>query len=820
MARQLEGFAFSAVLLALIAAIGTHYLYAGIKLQGPGNRVTRAAQIHLSILLGFLVLVKAYAYWLDRYGLTVSQSTITSGWAGATYKDVHAVLPAKNILIVIALMCALLFFINAGRLIAQRGIPEVNRGGHAWALPALGVGLMVLSSVTIGGVYPLVVQQFQVNPSQAVKEAPYIQRNIDATRTAYGLDNVDVKPYNAKTDVTADQLAGDANTTAQIRILDPALVSATFDQTQQVRGFYSFPDTLSVDRYDRSGVSQDSVVAVRELNLNGVAQSQRNWVNDHLKYTHGYGFVAAEGNNRDVTTGLPVYFEQNIPTSGDLTKQGAYEPRVYFGENSPEYSIVGAPKGSTPAEFDYPDDSNASGNQQSNTYQGAGGVPAGSFFNKLLYATKFEDMKVLLSSGINKDSRILYDRDPKQRVQSVAPWLTIDGDAYPAVIDGRVQWIVDGYTTTSAYPYSTTTSLSAVAADSLTNATRTPLGAGSVNYIRNSVKATVDAYDGTVKLYTWDATDPILKAWSKAFPGTVLPKADISPELLAHLRYPQDLFKAQRDILSRYHVTTAPEFFGGSSFWTVPPDPTKTGDSADQPPYFLTLKMPDQAAPSFSLTSTLVPAKRQNLAAFMAVDSDPGPDYGKIRILELPAGSTIPGPSQVQNAFRSNTEVAQLINILKSGSSSTVIEGNLLTLPVGGGLLYVEPVYVQATGGSAPYPLLQKVLVSFGSNIALRDTLQQALDAVFAGNSGASTGEKPGAGTGTGPTTGPGAPGAASQPLKDALAAMQKAQAEASAALAKTPPDWTAYGAAQQAFQTALTTALSAANLTAPPKSP
>jgi uncharacterized protein len=796
--RHIQGFVLAVVVMSLLATLVTQYLYAGISVtppnpnaaRGPGRRATRAAQVHISILLGCLVLVKAYAYWLDRYALTVHASSITDGWAGPTYKDVHAVLPAKNILLVIAVLCAVLFLGNAVRLIAQRNTPEINRGGHPWAVPALAVSIMVLASVVIGGVYPLVVQQLSVNPSQGTKEAPYIQKNIDATRAAYGIDDVSVTPYDAKTDVSAGQLATDASTVTQIRIMDPAVIATTFDQQQQVRGFYTFPSDLSVDRYTVDGKSQDSVVAVRELSLDGVTSSQRNWVNDHLKYTHGYGLVAAKGNS-SVKDGNPDYLEKDIPSTGAL---GTYEQRVYFSEGLPDYSIVGGTAKSTPAEFDYSDDT-SSAQEHSTTYSGKGGVPIGSFFDKLLYAAKFQEPKILLSNGVNQDSRIMYDRDPKQMVHAVAPWLTIDGSTYPVVVDGRILWVVDGYTTTAAYPYSTTTQLDDVSQDSQSGAGRDPLNAGTVNYIRNSVKATVDAYDGTVSLYAWDDTDPILKAWERAFPGTVQPKDAISPDLMAHLRYPSDLFKEQRDILSRYHVTTASEFFTGSSFWSVPNDPTKDS-SSPQPPYYLTLQMPGQPEPTFSLTSTLVPAKRNNLAAFVAVDSDPGPDYGKIRVLELPANTTVPGPGQMQNNFRADNKISQTINSLRIGGNTTVIEGNLLTLPVGGGLLYVEPIYAQATNGTS-YPVLQQLLVSFGGPPQIEPTLQQALDAVFQGDSGASTGETA-SGTTTGPpgTTGGGT--AATDPqLAQALQDAADAQAAAAKALAATPPDWEAFGKAE-----------------------
>jgi hypothetical protein len=592
-----------------------------------------------------------------------------------------------------------------------------------------------------------------------------------------------VIPYAAKTGTAQNQLAGDAQTVSQIPVTDPSVLAATYDQQQQVQGFYDFPGNLAADRYQVDGKAQDTVVAVRGLKLSGVPASQRNWVDDHLKYTHGYGLVAAKGDAAQ-PDGSPDYIEQNLPATGAL---GGYEQRVYFGSGLPEYSIVGGTAKSTPAEFDYPDDSSPA-LQQSTTYSGKGGVPVGSFLNKLMYAVKFQQPKILLSSGVNKDSQIMYDRDPGQRVQAVAPWLTIDGSTYPVVVNGRILWVVDGYTTTAAYPYSTTTQL-----------------AGKVNYVRNSVKATVDAYDGTVTLYAWDDSDPILKTWMKAFPGTVKPRAAISPDLLAHLRYPQDLFTAQRDILGRYHVTSPSEFFGGSAFWNAPADPTKEraeGPSQQPlPPSYLTLQMPGQSAPTFSLTSALAPANRSNLAAFMAVDSDPGPDYGKIRVLELPPGTAVEGPEQVQSTFR-DTFAGQL-NSLRAGNTTNVVEGNLLTLPVGGGLLSVEPVYVQPTSGQATYPLLKGVLVAFGEKTAFEPTLQQGLDTIFGGDAGATTGESlpPPSPTGTPP---PQAGSSTDDQLKQALADAVTAQNAAAAALAKSPPDWKSFGEAEQAVQQAL----------------
>ena len=604
-------------------------------------------------------------------------------------------------------------------------------------------------------------------------------------------------------------------------MLDPAIISPTFQQLQQVRGFYGFPPSLDVDRYEIDKKLQDSVVSVRELDLSGVPADQRGWINDHLVYTHGFGMVSALGTTRDAA-GRPIFTESNIPPTGDL---GRYEPRIYFGEQSPNYSIVGAPEGRPDTELDYPDDTSGTG-QRNTTYTGDGGVRLGNSFNKLLYAVKFREMKIFLSSDVNPESQILYFRQPRERIERVAPWLTLDSDAYPAVVNGRILWIVDGYTTTSGYPYSARTTLGEATRDTLTTAQRAVIAPqNQVNYIRNSVKATVDAYDGTVTLYAWDETDPVLRTWMKAFPDSVRPRTEISDPLMAHLRYPQDLFKVQRDLISHYHVTDPGSFFSGQDFWRVPEDPTSAaGAGRDQPPYYLTIKMPGQEQGAFSLTSTLVPVNRVNLAAFMAVDATPGADYGKIRVLQLPRNTAIPGPGQAQNSFRADPDITSALSLLTRGGQSTVEFGNLLTLPVGGGLLYVEPVYVKAASGTS-FPLLQKVIVGFGDKVAMANTLPDALAALFTGE--APTEPPPETPPGDEPTSPPTSPppgsgGTITPELADALADAQAAYAAAQAALTQNPPNWTAFGQAQADLQAALDRAarLTQGSGTSPPASP
>ncbi|MFD7814279.1 UPF0182 family protein [Streptomyces sp. NPDC059785] len=767
--RFLLGFGFAAAVLSLIAAALTHYLYGGLRVTSPGARATAAATGHLSVLLGIFVALKAIAYWLDRYGLAVKSSDFkaTGNWTGLRYVDANAYLPAKTILFCIAVICALLFFATLWR--------------RTWQLPVIGFGLMVLSAILIGGLYPAIVQKFQVQPNEQAKEAPYVEKNLKATREAYGIGGADVTEYAGKSETDdKTKLRDDADDTASIRLLDPNVVSPTFQQRQQMKNYYAFPTTLDVDRYTtKDGKDQDTVIGLRELNLAGIPKN--NWINDHFRYTHGYGVVAAKGTTADAD-GLPVFTESDLPSKGDL---GQYQQRIYYGEKTTQYSIVGGPQ----KEIDYSDDNG----EKTTSYKAKSGVNLSNPVNRAAYAVAFSEPQILYSGAIGEGSRILYNRTPKDRVEAVAPWLTIDGDAYPAVVDGKIQWIVDAYTTTNGYPYASRTTLGDTTADSLTaanNQRAVVAQQNQVNYIRNSVKATVDAYTGEVKLYQWDTKDPVLKTWMKAFPNTVKKKTEISQSLMDHLRYPQDLFKVQRELLTRYHVKDAQTFLSGSEVWQVPDDPTnQTGNAV--PPYYLSMKVADQKSQAFSLTTTFTPNGRDNLSAFMSVNAEAGTDdYGKIRILKLPTSRTVDGPKQVQSQFNSEQDIAESIRLLKGGDSE-VEYGNLLTVPLDGGLLYVEPVYVR--GGGLKYPLLRKVLVTYGGNTAFEDTLDAALNKVF-GADGSST-EPPDEGTTKPPTS--------SDPtVQEALDDAQKAFEAGQEALKK--PDWEAYAKAQKDLEDAL----------------
>jgi uncharacterized membrane protein (UPF0182 family) len=749
----LVDFTMTAVVLALMAAALVHYVYGGIRLQARTNRVSGAAQAQLSALLGVLVLLKGADYYLDRFDLTSAQGSLITGM---TYARDHAMLPSKNILMAIAVICALLFFANVIR--------------RTWMLPSVGLALFVLSAVLLGFLWPTLVQRFQVKPDEPDKEAPYIAANITSTREAFDLEDTKVREYDAKTSLSADQLKQDAASLPGVRLLDPTVVTETFEQLQQVRGYYTVPGVLDVDRYNIDGREADLVVAARELDLDGLPDEQKNWNNLHTVYTHGYGIIAAYGNRR-APDGAPVFAEEKLPPTGELTdlSPGGYRGQIYYGENSPDYSIVGKAPGGKDIELDIPQgtDEDAGGQASRNTYDGAGGVEIGSTFRKLLYAVKFNEANFLLSSRIHGDSKVLYDRAPIERLQKVAPWLTVDNDALPAVVDGRIVWLLDGYTVSDRYPLAQKRSMQDMTPDAINpRSTFATLPTDEINYIRNAVKVVVDAYDGSVTLYEWDEDDPILKAWESVFPGLVKDRSAIPDDVLQHMRYPEDLFKVQRAMLAEYHVENAKTFYEGTDRWEVPQDPNS--ETSKQPPYRLSVATSTGAEPVFSLTSVYVPFKRQNLASFIAVAADaadPEP-YGDIESLRRPDNTQVPGQSQSANQCNSDDKIANRLLAFKRAGTN-VISGNRLTLPVGGGLLYVQPVYTVREGGAGNYPVLRYVLASFGNEVGIGPTLSDALNDVL-GTTGTDTGEEIGA-----PSDGNGEPGEA-LPV-DALKLLQQA---------------------------------------------
>ncbi len=739
--RLLLGFGFTALVFAIILSAVVHYLTGAIRLQTPGPKLTPAARRHLTLLVFVFVLLKAIAYWLDRYGLVFSDR---SKFTGASYTDVHAVLPARTILFWIALVIA------AG-LIASLWLRNSM-------LPVIGFVSMLVLSILISGIYPAILQGVSVKPNAASKEALYQSHNIDATRYAYGIatgTNVSYQDYEAIANPSTAAITQANPTVNSIRILDPNVLSDTFTQQQQIRNVYGFPSKLDMDRYTINGQARDYVVAVRELDASNLNGNQTNWINEHTVYTHGFGFVAAAA-DQDVTNAPQTYTEKDIPPTGPLQLR---EPGIYYGELLPSYSIVGA-KG-TPQEYNGADAAKV-------TYTGRGGVSLSSLFTRLAFAVNYKQTNFLLNDAASAaGARMIFNRDPRQMVQKVAPFLRVDGDPYPFVdpTTGHVMWMVDGYTTTDNFPYSQRNSLSSLTNDSLAAENKTARQPNDeINYIRNSVKATVDAYDGTVTLYQWDKTDPMLRAWMNVFPGLVKPFDSMPSAVRAHVRYPEDLFEVQRSLLGSYHVDNPITFYNAADKWTVPGDPNLPG--SNQPPYYVLASSPGSGitAPEFQLTSPMIVNGKNNLSAYLSVNSDYGNNYGHFTVLKVPTGSVTKGPEQVRGILNSNSTISKDLSLFNSANGgSSVVYGNLLTLPLGNSFLYVEPLYVQAAGGNGVYPILQRVLVVYGGKIGYADTLDHALQNLndsFVGRdlTGNGNGTTTGGGNGNGNPPGSGPP--------------------------------------------------------------
>jgi len=719
--RMVLTFLFRIVATAIVVLLVAGFAYGAVRLRGAPPRMAKPFRGQISLLIALYLVLKAVAYWFDRYGLVTSNRGVVTGLG---YTDVHAVLPGRIVLLVVAAIAAAILVYNVFARTAR--------------LMAIGVGVMVVGAVVIGYAWPGIVQRFKERPSASVLETTAIAHNIAATRSAFGLTNdVTATPYPAVQSLHGAALSAQVARNAQIRQLDPNRLSPTFNFKQQVQGYYGFKSTLDIDRYPINGRMTDVAIAVRELNLSGLPSGRNSWSNTHLVYTHGYGAVAAPTD--DLPNGLPNFVEGDLPPKGQLA---ITQPQIYYGQNSPSYSIVGAAPGAAPREFDRPS-ANGSDQPIDTTHAGGGGVPIGSALHRILYAWKLHSASLLFSSGINSHSQLLTVRNPRSRVAAVAPWLTLDGDVYPTIVNGRVLWVVDGYTTSNSYPDSQQINLRSATSNTLTqgNAIVTQPNA-SINYMRNSVKATVDAYTGKVTLYAWDPSgtrDPILQSWEESFPGLIQPQRAIPSALLPHLRYPQDLFNVQRSLLTSYHVTNPSEFYNGSDFWKIPTDPTVgattrinslgkkvTNSAPNLPSVYMSVSPDGNSAASFALSSPLVTLNKRGLAAFLSVDSQPGPGYGKLTLLQLPATASIESPSQIQNDIESDPGVAQKLTLLRGGNSRVIL-GNLLTIPLGGQFLYIEPIYTQATSG-ASFPILRRVIAIYGNGApAFKPTLSAAL---------------------------------------------------------------------------------------------
>jgi len=665
--------------LCLIATAAVYLLYRGIEYGQRGIFLSERARRHLLILLAMLLAVKAGGYYLDAFELLYSQHGAAFG---ASYSDVHARLPALRVLAFLALAVAALAII------------QIYREGYRPVLVGL-AALVVIHAVGIN-VYPSLLQRFRVAPNEIAAERPFIERTIKFTREAFGLDQLVSRDFPAEENLTAQDLKRHASTIDNIRLWDHRPLLVTYSQLQEIRPYYKFVD-VDNDRYVIDGTYRQTMLSARELSHQHL--QSRNWINEHLTFTHGHGVVFGPV-NQVTTVGLPEFFIQDIPpvTTGSLK---ITRPEIYFGELANEYVLV-----QTQAqELDYP-----SGDQNVYTkYEGRGGVTIGSFWRQLIFSAHHATFRILLSRDLTPKSRILYHRKVQDRVKKIAPFIDFDRDAYLVIAEGgRLFWIVDGYTTSDRFPYSE------------------PLRRQGPNYMRNPVKAVVDAYHGTVDFYLSDPTDPIMQSFAKIFPGLVKPMEAMPEDLRAHVRYPQDFFSIQAHVYATYHVQDPQVFFNKEDILSIPRYRVD-GRESDMEPYYTIMRLPGESKEEFVLLLPFTPNRRDNMRAWLAARSD-GANYGKLMALEFPKAKLVYGPKQIDARIDQDTFISQQIS-LWSQAGSQVIRGSLLAIPIEKSLLYVQPLYLAASQGSLPE--LKRVIVAFGSQIAMEETLERSLQTIF-----------------------------------------------------------------------------------------
>jgi uncharacterized membrane protein (UPF0182 family) len=688
--KFVQGWLFSALVGVTVIVAAAHYLTGGIRLQTVGEKVTPQVKAHLSVLLGLIVLIKAWGYYLGRFDLLVSPRGVVTG---ASYTDVHAQKPALMVLMIIAVACAILFVAN----IRFRG----------WALPVIGIGLLALVSIVAGGIVPAVVQRFQVGPQELQREGQFIERNIAGTRHAFGLDDVTLQASSVDDEVTPEEIEGNDATISNIRLWSPAILQETYESIQRIQPYYEFPD-VDVDRYAIDGERRVIMLSPREVKQSQIPATGRTWQNEHLRYTHGYAAVASPVNAADVE-GRPVFVLKDIPpidTGIDLTDIGS---QIYFGEEADSpYVVVRTQQ----EELNFPGQSG----EVDTTYQGTGGIEVGGFFRRMVFAYRYRDFNLAISGLIDRDSRILINRDIRTRVKKAAPFLIYDGDPYAAIVEGRLKYIWDAYTATDLYPYSQRVDLGDVTVPRIT---------GRVNYIRNSVKTVVDAYDGTIQFYVVDQQDPLIRVWMNAFPDLFVTEA--APlALQEHFRYPENLLQVQATQFANYHVTEPQTFYGQEQLWELPLNPATQSETLR--PYYVLLKLPGETDEKFVLFMPFTPSKRANMVSYMVGLSDPG-ELGQLRAYQFPVGVNIDGPLQVLNRINQDPTFSSQRSLLDV-EGSRVEFGDLLIIPIENSFIYVQPVFVASNAANA-IPELKRVLVVQGGTVSIGDTLEEALAASF-----------------------------------------------------------------------------------------
>jgi uncharacterized membrane protein (UPF0182 family) len=719
----------STLAVTLVVTALVHLYDGGIRPSERLQGIDAHVKAHVSVLLGLIVASRAFDYWLSIYELDFSPRGQV---LGASYTDVHAQIPAYWILIVIAIATGIMLMVN----IRYRG----------WRLPLIALGIWVGASILVGAIVPALVQQLQVAPNELVQERPYIKRNIEFTRKAFDLESIDATGFPASSDLTAQSITDATATVSNIRLWDPNIVIDSYKQLQEIRFYYDFND-VDIDRYVIDGQLQQVLVSARELNVDQLSETSKTWVNKHLVYTHGYGAVVSPVNQVSVA-GLPIFMVKDLPpkTTTDLAIK---VPGVYYGEETKGYAIVDTKQ----KEFDYPV---GEGNAET-SYAAKNGIAVGSIPNRLAFTIVNGDIEILFSTAITSDSRMLFRRTIKERVGAIAPWLTLDGDPYPVITGGRIVWVLDGYTASSYYPYSQR------------------YGAADVNYIRNSVKITVDAYDGTTTFYAFDDKDPVLATYRKIFPGMFTEGSKMPADIRKHLRYPEDLFKVQAEVYKTYHMLNPTVFYNKEDQWALPGELTADGAMA---PFYVLMGLPGQQGQDFLLMEPFTPRNKDNMIGWMAVKSDPG-SYGQRIVYNFPKQRLILGPEQISARLNQEPDISKELTLLNQQGSRALF-GNLLVIPIKDSIVYVQPIYIQAE--KSPMPELKRVVVAYADKIAMAPDLSGALLAVFGGAPPGSTNA-----TGT-PQPGPSAGSAGGTDMQKARDLYLKAIA------AQKAGDWAGYG--------------------------
>ena len=749
--RFVQGWLLGALIVTLILTL-VFYAF-NYSLRRLSFAFSRGAKAHLSVLVAGILGIYAWRYFLDMYALVYSERGVVFG---ASYTDVHAQLIALRILMAVAIVCALAVLGN----IFRRGI----------RLPVYAIGLWIVAIIVVSAIYPAVVQRFQVNPSELARETEYIEYNIDFTREAFALDRIEEQQFPAEEELIPEDISANPATISNIRLWDNRPLKDTYYQKQALRPYYDFFD-IDIDRYTMDDQYRQVMLGPREFYQENLDPKAKTWVNERLVYTHGYG-VALSPVTEVTEEGAPILYVKDIPPVSDFERLQIERPEIYYGEKTNDYVVVNT----NTEEFDYP-----MGAQNIYTeYAGEAGVPLASFFRRAAYAWQLGDFNILISGEINSESRVLYYRNIQERVKHIAPFLQIDDDPYLVITEeGRLIWIQDAYTWSDKYPYSK------------------PLADGT-NYIRNSVKAVVDTYDGSVTLYVVEPGDPIIQTYQNIFPALFTSAEEMPEDIRAHLRYPQDMFMIQAQMYQRYHMQDVKVFYGKEDLWAIPEEIYR-GTAQRLEPYYIIMRLPSVEQEEFLLMLPFTPENKKNTIAWLTARSD-GDNYGTLLAYYLPKDKLIYGPMQVENRIEQDTTITEQFALWGRGGS-TVIRGNLLMIPIEDSFLYVEPVFLQGAAGGVPE--LKRVIVATGDRIAMEQTLGEALAAIFGAGPTPTPTPTPAPGptptptpTPTpGPSPTPAPPGDIAELVQSIQDHLDRMQEFAGAG------DWTAYGEEMDALQ-------------------